>query len=70
MLFEGVTTASHLDLPLWGRGTIRRMGDEVKTLWRQYFVGSNLTHRKRSPLPKGEGLVSWQPMQTTIYFTK
>ena len=44
-----------VDLPLWGRGTIRRMVDEVKNRWQAICFRSNLTHRKRSPLPKGEG---------------
>jgi len=32
--------------------------DEVKNVEKQNILGFGLTHRKRSPLPKGEGLVS------------
>ena len=31
------------------------MVDEVKNRWQAICFRSNLTHRKRSPLPKGEG---------------
>ena len=58
MLFIG-EYASTFDLPLWGRGTIRRMVDEAKNIEAQCIFEFDLTHRKRSPLPKGEGLVLW-----------
>jgi len=58
-LLLGGGGTSTLDLPLRGRGTIRRMVDEVKTVEARYIFDLGLTHRKRSPLPKGEGLVSW-----------
>ena len=56
MQFIGEFRTAFLDLPLWGRGTIRRMVDEVKTIGRQYVFGQASPTAPRSPLPKGEGL--------------
>ena len=43
--FIGEFASAFSDLPLWGRGTIRRMVDEVKTIGVEYVFGKNLTHR-------------------------
>ena len=57
--FVGELVSSFSDLPLWGRGTIRRMVDEVKRMGiSMFFVITSPTASRSAPPQRGGYLAS------------
>ena len=56
--FSGEFVSSFSDLPLWGRGTIRRMVDEVKRMGISIFLVITSPTASRSAPPQGGGYLA------------